>query len=136
MAAPLTIRVGNWPIFHPLANDPLQPPQVFVVARWHIRRLANADQRPLPILLHEEITIAGATRGGSIGREDCRGPILHSRVRGWEFQRSDLNAQLQALVLGKEVLEVLSRLNRGIVRVCGPAMDQVARADCAFHSGG
>src|SRR5271157_4914201 len=35
-----------------------------------------------------------------------RGPILHGRVGGWEFQRSDLNAQLEALVLGEEVSEV------------------------------
>ena len=28
-----------------------------------------------------------------------------------------------------------ARLNRGIVRVCGPAMDQVARADCALSPG-
>jgi hypothetical protein len=55
-------------IIHPLADDSLQLAQIFVVARCDIRRLAHAGQQPLPILLSEEIGIAGAARDRAIGR--------------------------------------------------------------------
>jgi hypothetical protein len=92
-------------LIDPFANRPLQSAQVFVVAGWGVRRFAHAQQNPLAVFFYMNIAVAGLAGRRTVRGDNGRYPILDGRLRRDEAHRIYVDAQLQAFVLGEEILE-------------------------------
>ena len=89
----------------PVAGKPVQLAQMFVIARGRIGSIPNAAQEPLAVFLDVNDAVAGPTGRTTVRRQDGRGPVLNGHVRRHEAQGSDVDAELEALVLREQLLE-------------------------------